>query len=100
MLEAQHQQQQAQVEMQDVELGGLAESVDRLGVMGRSMNDELRAQGKAFDQFTQEVDETRDKMRFAVNAMNKMMRKKDNGKLCTIFILSIVLFLLAYFAFS
>ena len=55
MLEAQHQQQQAQVEMQDVELGGLAESVDRLGVMGRSMNDELRAQGKAFDQFTQEV---------------------------------------------
>jgi hypothetical protein len=27
-----------------------------------------------------QVDETRDKMRFAVNAMNKMMRKKDNGK--------------------
>ena len=32
--------------------------------------------------------------------MNKMLKRKDKGKLCTILILSVVLILLSYMVFS
>lgn len=60
------------------------------------MNDELRAQGRAFDEFTQEVESTRDRMHTAVVAMNKMIKSKDRGKFCIIIFLTIVLFILLY----
>ncbi|KAL1520273.1 hypothetical protein AB1Y20_023741 [Prymnesium parvum] len=100
MVAAQQQQQQEQLELQDVELAGLGETVDRLGQMGRSMNEELKAQGRAFDEFTQEVESTRERMRSAVGVMNKMMKNKDRGKFCVIIFLTVVLFILMYAVFS
>ena len=58
------------------------------------MNDELKAQGRAFDEFAQEVESTRDRMHNAVAVMNKMLKNKDRGKFCIIIFLTIVLFIL------
>ena len=72
-------------------LGG---ALGRLGVMGKAMNDELRAWGRELDAFNEEVEQAGGKMSMATNC--KMMKRKDRGKLCAILVLSIVLILLMY----
>ena len=64
------------------------------------MNEELKAQGRAFDEFTAEVDAVRDRMHAAVAVMNKMMKNKDRGKFCAIIVLTLILFLLIFLVFS
>lgn len=101
--EAIQQQQAIQlavVEQQDEQLGVLSGVMDRLGAMGRTINEELRAQGKALDEFTQEVDETHGKMNAALTVMNKMLKSKDRGKFCAIIVLTLVLFVLIFLVFS
>ena len=49
------QQQEQIIERQDVELGAIGKSVDRLGEMGRVINSELKSQGRELDAFTEEV---------------------------------------------
>ena len=97
---ASQQQQQQHIEEQDIELGNLGISVDRLGEMGRVIGDELRQQGRDLDTLNEEIDVTSDKMTYATNLMKKMLKKKDRGKLCAICGLSILLIILAYFAMS
>ena len=84
------------METQDQELGVLGGALGRLGVMGKAMNDELRAQDREHDAFNEEVEQAGSKMSMATDAMKKMMKRKDRGKLCAILVLSIVLILLMY----
>lgn len=100
LVDQQQQQQMEEMQVQDAELGVLSESVQRLETMGRTMNEELKAQGRAFDEFAQEVEDTRSRMKAAVGVMNKMMKSKDNGKFCAILVLTLVLFALMYSVFS
>lgn len=95
-LDSAQQQQQMIMETQDQELGVLGGALGRLGVMGKAMNDELRAQGRELDAFNEEVEQAGSKMSMATDAMKKMMKRKDRGKLCAILVLSIVLILLMY----
>ena len=95
-LESTQQQQQMMMAEQDQELGVLGGALGRLGVMGKAMNDELRAQGRELDAFNEEVDQAGSKMSQATEAMKKMMKRKDRGKLCAILVLSLVLILLMY----
>ena len=92
---AQQQQEQA-IERQSVELNIIGTSVDRLGEMGRVINQELRQQGKDLDAFSGEVDDASGKMAQATAAMKKMLKKKDRGKLCAICVLSLTLIVLMY----
>lgn len=62
-LDQQSQEQQQIVRTQDVELGVLSQSLGRLGEMGSVINTELKAQGTALDEFSHEVDESRNKMK-------------------------------------
>ena len=48
-------QQEQILERQEVELGAIGKSVDRLGEMGRVINSELKSQGRELDAFTEEV---------------------------------------------
>ena len=52
---ANQQQQEQIIRTQDAELGTIGKSLDRLGEMGKAMNEEMRAQGKALDEFADEV---------------------------------------------
>ena len=91
------QQQMQQIDrQQEGELSMIATSVDRLGEMGRVINQELKQQGKDLDAFTGEVEDVSGKMHQATAVMKKMLKNKDRGKLCTILVLTIVFILLAY----
>lgn len=90
------QQQEQIMERQEVELGMIDKSVQRLGQMGKIIGDELRQQGKDLDSFTEEVDDVSSKMAHATAVMKKMLKKKDRGKLCAILVLTIVFIFLVY----
>lgn len=47
-----------------------------------------------------QVDGVSGKMTAATAVMKKMLKKKDRGKLCAIFVLTIVLIILVYFVFT
>ena len=83
---------------QDIELGMIGTSVDRLGQMGKIIGDELRQQGRDLDALNDDIDTTGDKMSEMTKAMKKMLKKKDSGKLCAICCLSITFIILTYFA--
>lgn len=52
-IQSTQEQQQTVIEMQDAELGVLGGAIERLGVMGKTINEELKSQGKELDAFTQ-----------------------------------------------
>ena len=62
MLGASQQQQHEIIAVQEQELGVLSSSLDRLGHMGKVMNEEMRAQGRELELFTSEVDSASSKM--------------------------------------
>ena len=64
--------------------------------VGKTINAELRQQGRELDLLTEDVDDTRGRMAAATAAMKAMLKKKDRGKLCCILILTIVLIFLSY----
>mmetsp|Transcript_8560 Transcript_8560/g.14445 ORF Transcript_8560/g.14445 Transcript_8560/m.14445 type:complete len:256 (-) Transcript_8560:355-1122(-) len=99
-LQQQQQSQQAAIAEQDEQLGVLSGVANRLGRMARNINEELRAQGRALDEFTQEVDETHGRMAAALNVMQKMLKSKDRGKFCAIIVLTILLAVLLVLVFS
>ena len=78
----------------------LSTSLGRLDEMGRVINTELRKQGADLDEFTQEVEASRSMMADATAKMNKMLKRKDKGKLCAILLLTFVLIGLCYMVFS
>lgn len=90
------QQQMDSMAQQELELGNIGKSVDRLGEMSRVINSELRSQGQELDAFSSEVDDVSGKMTTATAVMKKMLKNKDRGKLCAILVLTIVLILLMY----
>jgi len=86
--------------VQETELGVLSGALDRLGVMGKVMNEEMKAQGRELDAFTNEVESASDRMTAATATMKKMLKKNDRGKFCAILVLSLVLILLLYAVFA
>lgn len=98
-LAAQMEQTQS-LENQQAHLSTIGQSVDRLGQMGRVINEELRTQGRELDAFTDQVDGVSDKMTAATKAMKKMLKRKDRGKLCAILVLTVILLLLMYAVLS
>jgi hypothetical protein len=115
------QQQQQQFAEQEQELGVLGGALDRLGNMGKVINDELKAQGRELDAmnevgnrfshalacdtaltgrtlacWSQDVDSVSSRMHQATDAMKKMLKRKDRWKICAILVLSLVLILLMY----
>lgn len=99
-LAGQQQQQEQIIEEQEQELTVLSSSLGRLDEMGRTINTELKRQGHDLEEFAQEVEGTRSMMAEATSRMNKMLKRKDKGRLCTIVVLTFVLILLCYLVFT
>ena len=95
-MQQQQQQREAVIDNQDQELGVLGNALDRLGAMSKVINEELKTQGKELDALGGDMDQTSSKMKQAEDIMKKMLKQKDRGKFCAIFVLSIVLILLLY----
>lgn len=87
-------QQQALIEKQDVQLGHLGEAVDRLGEIGRGVNQELKEQTVLLDNLDREVDDASNKMNVVQAALSKLLKTKDGCQIWTIVILGVILVIL------
>jgi syntaxin 6 len=90
----QRQQTHQIIDQQDVALTDLGASVDRLGDMGRTINEELREQNAMLDELDDDLDDAGNKMNFVMAKLAKLLKTKDGCLLWTIFILTALLAIL------
>jgi len=88
------QQQQELVKKQDENLGQLGTAVDRLGEIGRGINEELKEQNVLLDKLGNEVDDASSRMNTVQAALEKLLKTKDGCQIWTIVILTFILILL------
>eukprot|EP01041_Mallomonas_annulata_P006501 gene6501-13128_t len=76
---------------QDVQVGALGQAVDRLGEMGRGINEELKLQNKMLDSLDNDLDDAGNKMNFVMGKLSKLLKTKDGCQIWTIVILGLIL---------
>lgn len=72
------------MEQQDGDLDDLAIAVERIGVMGRDMHQELAEQGQLLDHLGQEFDDTRSRMATVHQKLDKFIAETGPRQFCTI----------------
>jgi len=92
----QMQMQHTQLQEQDEVLDGLHSAVGRLKNMGVEMNDEITMQNRMLRDLESQVDTASGAMDSLKTKMKALAGRKDKGKLCTILVLSGVLFGLTF----
>ena len=92
----QMQMQHTQEQEQDEVLDGLHSAVGRLKNMGVEMNDEITTQNRMLRDLEAQVDTASGAMDSLKTKMKALAGRKDKGKLCTILVLSGVLFGLTF----
>lgn len=90
----QKQQLKSTVDNQDVLLGQLGESVERLGKMGEAVNTELKEQSRLLDSLDQEMGDASEKMNFVQAKLSKLLKTKDGCQIWTVVILTVILVIL------
>lgn len=85
---------QQTINQQDESLDGLGRAVDRLGEIGRNINQEVKEQNVLLDHLDREVDESTEKMNVVQEALGKLLKTKDGCQIWTIVILGVILILL------
>eukprot|EP00759_Apiculatamorpha_spiralis_P012927 PhF_6_TR19772/c0_g1_i2/m.28839/K08498/STX6; syntaxin 6 len=79
-------------EQQDEGLELIEQGVGRLKQTAALINDELTQQKTMLDKLSDEVDETRDKLKMATKKLDKLMTEmSDRGKVCCIVVLMFIL---------
>ncbi len=84
--------------MQDKNLDSLGQAVDRLGEIGRTINEEVKEQGVLLDKLGNEVDDASGRMNTVQAALEKLLKTKDGCQIWTIVILALILILLGAYA--
>ena len=94
------QQRQTQMTMreQDDMLEELDGAVDRTHNMAITIQDELKDQRNMLDSLESDLEETSDKMQFAMSKLQKLLKTKDSCQIWTIVALVIVLLVLVFLA--
>lgn len=82
------------MENQDIALISLGTSVDRLGQIGREVNQELKEQNLMLNQLDSDLDDAGNKMNVVMGSLSKLLKTKDGCQIWTVVILFIVLLLL------
>lgn len=90
------EQHQQLVEDQDEALDDIQSALSRLGDVAGAINTELDIQKDMLDDVNNEMDNTHDQMNSVMQKMDKLLKSSDRGKLCCIFILSIVVVILFF----
>lgn len=84
------------VREQDEQLGELAIAVERIGAMGKGINEELEEQGEMLDDLGHSFENTRSRMRDVHRRLAVFAAETGRGQLCTIVALA-ALFLVLLF---
>lgn len=82
------------IEQQDQNLEQLGVAVDRLGAIGKEINEEVREQSVLLDSLGNEIDDAADRMNVVQAALAKLLKTQDGCKIWTIVILTLILVLL------
>ena len=83
---------------QDDMLEELDGAVDRTHNMAITIQDELKDQRNMLDSLESDLEETSDKMQFAMSKLQKLLKTKDSCQIWTIVALVIVLLVLVFLA--
>lgn len=90
-IQDQRQQTQFAIREQDQALDDLGLAVDKLHVIGRGVNEELKEQNRMLDDLDRDLDEAGGKMNFVQEALGKLLKTKDGCQIWTIVILFLIL---------
>lgn len=82
------------IDQQDEALMGLGQAVDRLGDMGRTINDELKDQNRLLNDLDRDLDDAGEKMNFVMAKLSALLKTKDSCQIWTIVILAVILVVL------
>jgi chromosome segregation ATPase len=93
-IQDQRQQTQFAIREQDMALDELGMAVDKLHVIGRGVNEELKEQNRMLDDLDRDLDEAGGKMNFVQEALSKLLKTKDGCQIWTIVILFLILCIL------
>eukprot|EP00164_Ancoracysta_twista_P002934 GFYU01003905.1.p1 GENE.GFYU01003905.1~~GFYU01003905.1.p1 ORF type:complete len:248 (-),score=55.79 GFYU01003905.1:96-839(-) len=100
LLDSESQKQGLLVKKQDETLDLLADSVGRLGQMGREINTELKTQDRMIEEFGKDLDDTSSRMMQIQHRLDKIMGNSDKCKMCTIVGLVLVFAALTFVTFG
>lgn len=93
-IQDQRQQTQFAIREQDMALDELGLAVDKLHVIGRGVNEELKEQNRMLDDLDRDIDEAGGKMNYVQEALSKLLKTKDGCQIWTIVILFLILCIL------
>lgn len=91
----QHQQQTLMIRQQDANLEQLEKGVDRLHVLAKDIDKELKEQNKLLDEFGNEVDESKSKLDTVMQSLDKLLQSKDGCQIWTIVILTLIVVIMS-----
>lgn len=90
----QQQATKAAIKAQDVNITVLDQGVDRLHLIARDINSELKEQDKMLDDLSKDMDTAENKMNTVQAALSKLLKTKDGCQIWTIVILALILIIL------
>mmetsp|Transcript_27807 Transcript_27807/g.26625 ORF Transcript_27807/g.26625 Transcript_27807/m.26625 type:complete len:251 (+) Transcript_27807:127-879(+) len=82
------------INQQDVQLDSLGNAVDRLGMIGRDVNQELKEQNVMIDTLETDLDDAGNKMNVVMASLSKLLKTKDGCQIWTIVVLVLILCIL------
>jgi len=93
-IDGEDQRQQMIIKTQDQNLDLVTDTTKRLKNLANDMGNELQEQDQILGEVQRGVDRNQKKVKFLTRQMDKLMKHKDRGKFCLIFLLIIVLIVL------
>lgn len=90
------QQQERIMEQQDEDLDHLASAVERIGLMGHEMHEELAEHGQLLDGLADDMDNTRSRMANVRERLDRFIAETGPKQFCTIVGLSVTLLILTF----
>ena len=79
------------IDQQDDQLESLGKSVDRLGNIGKDINQELKEQDKMLDNLDKDMEDASSNMASVQEALGKLLNTKDGCQIWTIVVLALIL---------
>lgn len=82
------------IAQQDIQLDHLGNAVDRLGHMGKDIEEELTEQNVMLDDLDNAMEDAGSKMNVVMGSLSKLLKTKDGCQIWTIVILAVILVIL------
>lgn len=96
-IKGQKQQTIQMIHQQDQNLDKLGQAVDRVGVMAKEINTEVKEQSIMLDGLDRDINDASNRLNVVQEALGKLLKTKDGCQIWTVVILTLILILLSKF---